>query len=519
MAPSNRYRLLIVEDDPLFARTLRLQLAQEPFDLTFCAHTALALEALGTAPSDLVLLDIHLGGHEEGLVALPKLIAAAPGVPVVVHSVLSDHATVVRAMRQGAHDYIPKHVGIKTLGPQLLNIIHQYRRQHAASLGPCVGAKRSTPDAIKDATKVAAAPAATHALAQKEIARPMLGESPAMQVLHRAIAQAKRSQGSVIILGEPGSGKELVARALCRPQAPFVAVDASTLDANLATGLLFGHERGAFTGAEGSRAGLFEQAHGGVLYFDEMANMTLDVQAKLLRVLQEREVTRLGGHKSRPLTFRLICATHADLPAMSRAGQFRFDLLTRLQVFVLQVPPLRQRLGDVPLLFETFVARFCQESQVPKLSVAPSTLAPLRAHPWPGNVRELEHAAQFAVAACCGSIITPEDLPDHIATATGPEPHEPWPKTRPPMPASHDGRGPLAPSTVAEAMSVSANVDADDDKRTFGAQVQAFERRTLGRAYAASGGNISALARRLGMDRSSLYAKLRQYGIHTSRPH
>jgi DNA-binding NtrC family response regulator len=486
MAPKPHFALLIVEDDPLFARTLRLQLGQGPFTLTFCAHTAPALRHLQAAKPDLILLDIHLGGHEEGLAALPKIIAAAPEVPVVVHSVLSDHATVVRAMRQGAHDYIPKHVGIKTLGEQLAAIISRHRAG-AASLPP--------------------GPVGEH--------RPMLGQSPAMQALHKEIAQAKRSQGSVIILGEPGSGKELVARALQAREGPFVAVDASTLDGTLATGVLFGHERGAFTGAEVARAGLFEQAHGGIMYFDEIANMSLDVQAKLLRVLQEREITRLGGTQRRPLTFRLICATHADLPALCRAGRFRYDLLTRLQVFVLAVPPLRQRLADLPLLFDTFVARFCAENKAPPLPVAQATHAALRAYGWPGNVRELEHAAQYAVAACAQAEVAPEHLPPHVrlgAAATSPMAAVAQPVLDPRL-----GAALAKPLADLDPLASATAESLETDGVSFAEQVRAFERRTLTRAYTLSGGNISRMARRLGMDRSSLYAKLRLYAIHTSR--
>ena len=500
MATPPHFALLIVEDDPLFARTLRLQLGQGPFALTFCAHTAPALHHLQGAKPDLILLDIHLGGHEEGLAALPKLIAAAPQVPVVVHSVLSDHATVVRAMRQGAHDYIPKHVGIKTLGEQLAAIITRHR---SGAARPPLGA---------------AGPVAGN--------RPMLGQSPAMAALHKDIAQAKRSQGSVIILGEPGSGKELVARALQPHEGPFVAVDASTLEGTLATGVLFGHERGAFTGADVARAGLFEQAHGGIMYFDEIANMSLDVQAKLLRVLQEREITRLGGTQRRPLTFRLICATHADLPALCRAGRFRYDLLTRLQVFVLSVPALRQRLSDLPLLFDTFVARFCAENRAQPLAVAPSTHRALGAYGWPGNVRELEHAAQYAVAACAQAEVTPEHLPPHVRPGSAAPPRAAMSLSLPPM--GPDLGAPLTAQPFAMPLDGPRAADAsgfgfgpdgghEGDGASFAEQVRAFERRTLSRAYATSGGNISRMARRLGMDRSSLYAKLRLYAIHTSR--
>lgn len=486
------YTLLIVEDDPLFARTLRIQLGQGPFKLIFCVHTALALQHLSTAKVDLILLDIHLGGHEEGLVALPKLIAAAPHVPVVVHSVLSDHTTVVRAMRQGAHDYIPKHVGIKTLGAQLTATI----ANHKAHGSKARAAPLTAPDAG---------------------GRAMLGQSEAMMRLHADIAHAQRSQGSVIILGEPGSGKELVARALRRKDAPFVAVDASTLDNTLATGALFGHEKGSFTGADDARAGLFEQAHGGMLYFDEIANMSVDVQAKLLRVLQEREVTRLGGTRKRPLSFRLVCATHSDLTALARVGQFRFDLLTRLQVFVLTVPPLRARKSDIPELFRAFVARFCNENGANPCVINDAVWPVLTAYDWHGNVRELEHVAQYAVAACSEGTLRTDHLPQRLFGAA-PE----GAGLSEPQHAASGPKTPVAQAVLAQAAApiprVAHDVPQSDQPAGFYDQVLAFEQRALVNAYAAHRGNISAMARNLHMDRSSLYAKLRLHGIHTPRP-
>jgi DNA-binding NtrC family response regulator len=506
MHASGPYCVLVVEDDPLFARTLRLQLGEGRFLLTFCAHTALALQHLRSKQPDLILLDIHLGGHEEGLVALPKVIAAAPNVPVVVHSVLSDHATVVRAMRQGAHDYIPKHVGIKTLSQQLSLTIEHHRKGLHAQAASSAAQNR----AADQGTAVTATP-------------PILGHSQAMATLHRAIAQAQRSQGSVIIHGEAGTGKEWVARAMARAHAPFVAVDAATLEGPLAISALFGHNKGAFTGADCARPGLFEQAHGGVMYFDEVANMSLDVQAKLLRVLQEREVVRVGGTTRRALVFRLVCATHADLAERCRKGLFRFDLLTRMQVFTLTVPPLRERLEDLPDLFTTFVARYSHQDGVVEPSISPTCWQALSTYAWPGNVRELQHAAQYAVAACNGALLAACHLPAHILIGHRKETSSVQGALDTILPQGTHYTGSISPTPRQNRSVPSGDAQEPMDTATssatgsFYARVRAFERRTLLDAYGQSQGNISAMARSLGMDRSSLYAKLRLYAIHTTR--
>ena len=374
--------LLVVEDDPLFVRTLQLQLGDEhapggaAFVLTFAGHAELALQLLASQSFDALLLDLHLGAHEHGLSALPRLVAAAPHVPVVVHSVATDHATIVQAMRAGAYDYVPKHVGVRTLGDQLRALVQRARaqcnervvaKQSAERGAPTPGSKRPSDRAadrptdarrrqrraVAAASSAASQPRAPEALAMDG----MVGDSAAMQKLRAAIGVARRSQGSVVITGPSGAGKELVARALGRAHEPFVAVDAATLEGQLAASVLFGHERGAFTGAERAQVGLFERAHGGTLYFDEVANMPLDVQAKLLRVLQEREVWPMGARAPRALQFRLVCATNADLNARVRSGEFRADLLTRMQVFTLHVPALAERQADVPALFDHLLVR------------------------------------------------------------------------------------------------------------------------------------------------------------------
>lgn len=500
--------VLLIEDDPLFVRALTLQLGRatqtsakqkhKPFDIRVCAHTGLALQQLQQPwRPDVILLDVHLGGHEEGLAALPRLLAAAPNTLIVVHSVLTDHATIVRAMRLGAHDYIPKHMGFASLAEQLRLLVARHRRDNLAV------AALAAPSATQAATTTALAPGAgaTATSAAAPALAGMLGDSEVMQQLRRDIAVVRRSHGSVVILGEPGAGKELVARAVAHNNGPFVSVDAATLDTSLASSMLFGSVRGAYTGAERDTEGLFEQANGGTLYLDEVANLSLDVQAKLLRVLQEREVTRLGCRKRRALQFRLVCATHANLAQACRLGQFRFDLWTRLQVFVLRVPALRERPQDILPLFEHFLARHQSGSPVP---VANDLQAALLARSWAGNVRELKQAAEVAWAKADGAPIAACHLPPALpqprmaATAAMAAPAAFW--------------GDTFSGTCEEVGDAESGIPGD-----FYARVRAFERRTLISAYAQAHGNISAMARTLGLDRSSLYAKLRLHAIHVPK--
>lgn len=452
--------VLLVEDDALFVSAVRAFAAgwRAPATgatahLHVCSTIASAQAILAAGRVDVVLLDIQLQAESDGLVAVASLCQAAKGAPVVMHSVRSDHHSIVQAMRRGAHDYLPKHLGLEATFCALSDIVRQTRPQRP----PAVAAGRTE-------------------------------QSDAMALLRAEVAAAKGSFGNVLVQGEAGSGKERIARSLAVAGQPFVAVDVSTLDESLASGLLMGSVRGAFTGADKDRPGLIEQAHGGVLFLDEVANLSAAVQAKLLRVLQEREVMRLGSSVRRPVRFRLVAATHVDLAAACRAGAFRYDLYTRLQVFVLQVPPLRQRSADIVALFAAFVDSIRGASLAP---VSSALVAALLERPWHGNVRELEHAAQVACARAGLGPLLPAHLPAPLAPPPGAPP----------------------------ALDAPRAANADVEQRPLAESLKAFERQALEASYRAEAGNISRMARQLGMDRSRLHVKLRHYGIHTVRSH
>lgn len=446
--------VLICEDDPMCQRSLALVLGRG-FRLEFTPDGERLLEMARRLLPDVVLLDIALRTEREGFSILPKLKALSPTLPILIHSGSSDYESVVQAMRLGAADFIPKDTSPDKVRSQVEQAVAQRRRREAARANGSTEAETCE----------------------------FVGQSPCAQSLRGLVTRIRTFTGNVIITGESGVGKEVVARMLRRTRAdgtpePFVAVDSSTIQGSTAESTLFGHERGAFTGADKARAGLFEQAHGGTIYFDEIANMPLDIQAKLLRAIQEQEIVRLGATKPIKLRFRAICASNRDLEALSRDGEFRFDLYARLSVFPIRVPPLRERREDIPRLLEYFLARYAEG---PLPHIAAEALEQLTSYDWPGNVRELANMAQYLLAMARDNRIEKRDLPGKFKMRDG--------------------------ALVPDARTMT---DVG-----FHNQIKAFEEAMLRREYSAANGNISLMARRLELDRSSLYRKLREHNIHT----
>ena len=303
----------------------------------------------------------------------------------------------------------------------------------------------------------------------------LVSGSEAMRQVFKRIGLAADSDATVLVLGETGTGKELAARALhrnsVRAERPFVAVNCAAIPADLMESELFGHVKGAFTGAVSDRAGRFREAQGGTLFLDEVGDMPLPTQAKILRALQEREITPVGASRALPVNVRIIAATHRDLPDAVRQGRFREDLWYRLQVVPVHLPPLRERLGDVLLLAEHFLRQGGGAS--PKRLGADAARL-LLAHDWPGNVRELRNAMERAALLCPGPVIGPEHIGLQPAAANGP---------------AIDWNGPLAPA------------------------VAQLEREMVTRALAATMGNRAEAARRLGLSRQQLYRKLAEFGL------
>ncbi len=376
-------RILVVDDEAVVRKSFCRIFAATDIDVQTAPSGHLALEALQQVPFDLVITDLKMPGMN-GIEVLKAIKVLQPEVPVILVTGYSTVDTAVEAMKSGALDYVAK-----PFTPEEIT-----EKVAAALSGPRSGGTRSGEPV--------------------ESLGGLIGRSPAMQEVYRRIRQVAPTDSTVLIHGGSGTGKELVARAIHeqshRKARPFVAVDCTALAENLLESELFGHVKGSFTGAIRTKVGLFKVADGGTLFLDEVSNISLTVQAKLLRVLQEREITPIGGTQPVPIDIRLVTATNRDLKAMVAGGSFREDLYFRLNIIPIPLPPLREREGDVPLLAEFFL-RKCSEELGKRIDgFTPGALAVLEAYPFHGNVRELENVVERAVVLCPGERVRREDL-------------------------------------------------------------------------------------------------------------
>ena len=389
-------RVWVVDDDRSVRFVLAAALREAGFAVTAFAAAGEALDALGReAPPALVVTDVRMPG-DSGLQLLDKLKAAHPALPVVVMSAHTDVASTAGAFRGGAHEFLSKPFDLDDAVAVVRRALPRVPVQAAAPAS----------EAVDDAPALA-------------------GETPAMQALFRAIGRLAQAPLSVLITGETGTGKELVARALHResPRAarPFVALNTAAIPAELLESELFGHEAGAFTGAQKRLVGRFEQADGGTLFLDEIGDMPAALQTRLLRVLAEGEFFRVGGRELIRVDVRVIAATHQPLEALVADGRFRADLLHRLDVVRLHLPPLRERREDVPLLAQRFLAAAARRLQLPPKRLSKEALARLQAHAWPGNVRELENLCWRLAALAPGEVVVAADLAGALPVGIAPD--------------------------------------------------------------------------------------------------
>jgi two-component system, NtrC family, response regulator AtoC len=389
--------ILVADDDPVARDLLAEVLTGEGYRVRAADGGQACVRLAEAEPFDLALIDLRMPDLD-GLEVLRRLTALRPPVPVLILTAFATLQTAIDTIRAGAWDYVSKPFRIDEIKLGVARVLEaqrlarenlQYRRQLDARYG------------IEN----------------------LVGQSPEMVVIYKQVARLAALDTTVLIQGETGTGKELVARAIhqASPRAarPLVVVDCTALPEALFESELFGHERGAFTGAAGARRGLLESAEGSTCFLDEIGELPRALQVKLLRVLQERVVRRLGGNDEIPVDVRVIAATNRDLRKLVEEGVFREDLYYRLNVVTISVPPLRQRSGDVPLLAGHFLKKYVPDGGV-VTGLAPETLALLASHHWPGNVRELEHAIERAVALSSSSLIVPEDLPAEVRPASGP---------------------------------------------------------------------------------------------------
>ena len=465
-------RILIVDDSEGIRATLGGILRDEGYAVDTVGTAEEAREALARASYDLVCLDLWLPqgeGHQPmaekgegtpaGLELLEELEAIHMDLPVIVISGHGNVDAAVKATRLGAYDFLEKPLALSRVLVTVKNALERGRMSRRLEV----------------------------LASQFHKTEQMVGQSPPMRKLEANLVRAAVSDSRILIVGENGTGKELVARRahqLSRRSAgPFVEVNCAAIPEDLIESELFGHMKGSFTGASADRAGRFEQADGGTLFLDEIADMSLKTQAKVLRVLQEQRFERVGGSSSIQVDVRVFAATNKDLRGEIELRTFREDLYFRLAVIPLEVPPLRERHGDVPLLVEHFIARYAKEMGRRPKRVDPAAMARLREYGWPGNVRELRNLIERWMIMVPGDDIGTHDLPPQM--------------------------GSEATDRIRLLL--------DDDASSLRDARAAFEKRFIEHKLVQCGGNVSRTAELLGVERSNLYRKIRAYGIEVER--
>src|ERR1700682_2790389 len=444
--------ILVVDDQHSIRLMLESGLSLNGFRVSCARSGAEALAAASTKGFDAVISDIYMPDGD-GLTMVQELRALLPSLPIILMTAQGSVELAVRAVEEGATDFIAKPFEVSAVAALL-------RRHLAAALE---AANESTDTLVDDISRSG-----------------LVGKSPAIVGVYRLIARAALSEAPVLVMGESGTGKELVARAIHdfspREKKPFVAVNCSGLTDTLLESELFGHTKGAFTGAIGERSGLFEAADGGTIFLDELASTSAGFQASLLRVLQSGEVRRVGSTQSKRVDVRVIGASNASLREMAAAAQFRPDLFYRLSVITLELPPLRERGGDVDVLVAHFLRAATVEGNLP-FRLTREVAEALRSYPFPGNVRELENAIRRAVALCPNDVITVDCLPPEIVAATGARKED----------TSRDERTIIADRPTVDELQrryLQLVLDENQGKKRRAAAVLGLDRRTVQRLVA-----------------------------------
>jgi DNA-binding NtrC family response regulator len=457
----HRPTMLVVDDDPGSAGLLRDIFQQEGYEVALAQRGEEALALVPARPFDIVLCDVQLPDLD-GIELLRRMRRSAPDTVIIMVTAFGTYETAIKALHEGAFDYVRKPFTLQEVRLTVERAMERRRLQNRAA-------------------------AAGRAPAEVAEARPIIGRNPAMVELFKVVSRVAAVKSSVLIQGESGAGKELIARTIHqgspRSGRPFVAVNVTSLSETLLESELFGHVKGAFTGAIERRPGLFVEANHGTIFLDEVGDMSLPMQAKLLRVLQEHEVKPVGANETTPVDVRMVAATHQDLEILVGDGRFREDLYYRLNVVTLRLPPLRDRPEDIPLLAEHFLRRFGTVSNRPLVGFSPAAMAALQAYPWPGNVRELENVVDRAVALAPGSVVELTDLPDKLIVH-----------------AHTGGRGNVS---MPDSESVSGLRRATLDEMTRSYVLEVLEE---------VGGNKTEAARVLSVPRRTLYRMLERFG-------
>ncbi|TAJ68504.1 MAG: sigma-54-dependent Fis family transcriptional regulator [Phenylobacterium sp.] len=472
--------VLVVDDDPTQRRLIQAVLERDGFSVAHAQSGDEAIQHLNSgAAVDVVLLDLVMPGIS-GQDTLVEMRARAFNQPVIVLTATGGIDTVVQAMQSGACDFF-----VKPASPERITV----SIRNALSMGSL----KSEVDRLKK-----------HATGRTTF-DDLIGGSPAMLMVKRMGERAAKSSIPILITGESGVGKEVIARAVHgsseRAGKPFVAVNCGAIPENLVESILFGHEKGSFTGASDKHLGKFQEANGGTLFLDEVGELPLDVQVKLLRALQESEIDPIGAKRSIKVDVRIVSATNRDLSQAVAEGRFREDLFYRLNVFPIEAPALRERKEDVAALVDCFVRRFNVEEGKSVVGATPETLACLTAFDWPGNVRQLENAVYRAIVLADAPYLQPHDFPA-ISGIAAPPPEYVASSSAPAPGVVTSGEAPVPEQPVRI-------LDARGHLRTL----EEIERDLIQLAIEVYAGHMSEVARRLGIGRSTLYRKVREQGL------
>ena len=492
-------QILIVDDDAQLRQSFGKILEADGFEVRTAASGEAGVDEVAAQAPDLVVMDVRMTGIT-GIEAMQRMRAQVQGLPVIIMTAYGGTETAIEATKLGAFDYILKPFDI----PDILRLIHQ-----ALEAGRLA----------RERVAVDLEQGLEQGLDNDPQGDALVGQSRAMQDIFKAIGRAAPTEALVLVRGESGTGKELVARALwqhsARSTKPFVVINCVAIPDTLLEAELFGYEKGAFTGASSRRVGKIEQAQRGTVFLDEIGDMPLAVQAKILRLLQEKQVERLGGRELIPVDVRILAATNRDLETAVAEGRFREDLYYRLKVVTISLPPLRDREGDVPLLARHFLTRLAREMDMQSPGLTPEALDLLSAQSWPGNVRELANALQKALIFSRGAPIGADEMRQALGKGSG--------KSG----LKSDGQGGFTADNNQPQASATGASSSDDPLRAFirralldQAGDAAYEhvldtvaRGTIAEALEITGGNRTRAAKLLGLSRPTLIAKIEKYGL------
>jgi two-component system, NtrC family, nitrogen regulation response regulator GlnG len=466
--------LLVIDDEPSILHAFRRAFRESSLALLTASTAAEGLEAVRAAKPDVILLDIHLP-DQSGLDALRNIRKIDARIPVVFITGHGTTDTAIEAMKLGAYDYLLKPLELGPLRDLVTRALEISRLMHVP--------------ALLDEEPQGPGPAEL-----------LVGKCPAMQAVYKSIGRVATRDVTVLVLGESGTGKELVARAIYshsrRSAGPFLAINCSAIPETLLESELFGHEKGAFTGADRKRIGKFEQCSGGTLFLDEIGDMTPLTQTKLLRVLQDQTFERVGGNETIHTDVRIIAASNRPLEEMMARGEFRGDLYYRLNVFTIPLPPLRERTEDMPELIKHFLQRFNRELSKDVHSVSPEAMTLLQRYPWPGNVRELQSVLKQAMLNASGPLLVPDFLPAAVQTG---------------LPPKLNG---AAPTEWDRQLQERIQAGSQD---LYAEMLALMERQLLTTVLRQTQGNQLQAAKILGITRGSLRTKIRALGITIER--